>query len=86
MKLWNVLMKKRTPEYLIVLMKNLYVDQQFTVSAESGRTNHVGTEVRQGCILSPCLFNLNEEQIRRETEREEDDQRFRKRKRKINNL
>ena len=48
------------PEYLTCLLRNLYVDQEATVRTEHGTTDwfQIGKGVRQGCILSPCLFNF----------------------------
>ena len=48
------------PDHLICLLRNLYADQEATVRTGHGTTDwfQIGKEVRQGCILSPCLFNL----------------------------
>ena len=48
------------PDHLTCLLKNLYAGQEATVRTEDGTTNwfQIGKGVRQGCILSPCLFNL----------------------------
>ena len=48
------------PDYLTCLLRNLYADQEATVRTGSGITDwfQVGEGVHQGCILSPCLFNL----------------------------
>ena len=58
--LWNGLRYLRIPEHLIVLIKNLYDNQQVTVCTDFGETElfSIRKEVRQGCILSPYLFNL----------------------------
>ena len=47
-------------EYLTCLLRNLYAGQEATVRTEHGTTDwfQIGKGVRQGCILSPCLFNL----------------------------
>ena len=68
-------MSSGIPEHLVVLMKNLYTDQQATVMTENGQTDwfHIGKGVRQGCPLSPYLFNLYAEHIIREDGLEEDD-------------
>jgi len=66
-KLWSVLHEMGVPKHLIVLMKNLYTKQQASVKTDYGNTNwfNIGKGVRQGCILSPYLFNLYAEHIMR---------------------
>ena len=53
------------PDHLTCLLKNLYADQEATVRTRHGTTEwfQIGNGVCQGCILSPCLFNLYEEYI-----------------------
>jgi len=53
------------PDQLICLLRNLYAGQEATVRTGPGTTGwfQIGKEVRQGCILSPCLFNLYAEYI-----------------------
>ena len=48
------------PDHLTCLLRNLYADQEATVTTRYGTTDwfQIGKGVRQGCILSPCLFNL----------------------------
>ena len=59
-KRWSVLKEMGMSTHLIVLMKNLYTNQQASVKTEYGKTNwcNIGRGVRQGYILSLCLFNL----------------------------
>ena len=54
-------------DHLICLLKNLYVGQEATVRTEHETTDwfQIGKGVRQGCVLSPCLFNLNAKCIMR---------------------
>ena len=61
------------PDHLTCLLRNLYADQEATVRAGHGTTDwfQIGKGVRQGCILSPCLFNLHAEYIMRNTGLEE---------------
>ena len=53
------------PDHLTCLLRNLYAGQEATVRTGHGTTDwfQIGKEVRQGCILSPCLFNLYAEYI-----------------------
>ena len=57
----------RIPDHLTCLLRNLYADQEATVRTGHGRTDwfQIGKGVCQGCILSPCLFNLDAEYIMR---------------------
>ena len=61
-KLWKILKKKGIPDHLSCLLRNLYASQEATVRTGHGTTDwfQIGKGVRQGCILSPCLFNLYE--------------------------
>ena len=68
-KLWKILQEIGISDHLTYLLRNLYAGQEATV-----RTGHrtidwfqVGKGVRQGCILSPCLFNLYAEYIKKNT-------------------
>ncbi|CAH2319032.1 Hypothetical predicted protein [Pelobates cultripes] len=63
--MWQVLTENGVPYPLIRLVRNLYVDQEATVRTEHGTTEwfKIGKGVRQGCILSPYLFNLYAEYI-----------------------
>ena len=55
----------RMPDHLICLLRNLYAGQEATVTTGHGTTDwfQIGKGVHQGCILSPCLFNLYAECI-----------------------
>ena len=66
-KLWKMLKEMGISDYLTCLLKNLYAGQEGTVRIGHGTTDwfQIGKGVRQGCILSPCLFNLHEEYIMR---------------------
>ena len=59
-KLWKILKEMGIPEHLTCLLRNLYAGQEATVRTGLGTTDwfQIGKRVRQGCILSPCLFNL----------------------------
>ena len=61
------------PDHLIVLLRNLYAGQEATVRTGHGTTDwfQIGKGVRQGCILSSCLFNLYAEYIMRNAGLEE---------------
>ena len=87
-KLWKILKEMRIPDHLTCLLRNLYAGQEATV-----RTGHVtidwfqiGKGVRQGCILSPCLFNLHAEYIMRNTGLEEAQAGIKIAGRNVNNL
>ena len=71
-KLWKILKELGIPD-LTCLLRNLYAGQEATVRTGHGTTNwfQIGKEVRQGCILSPSLFNLSAEYIRRNAGLEE---------------
>ena len=64
-KLWKILKEMGIPENLICILRNLYAGQEATVRTGHGTTDwfQIGKGVRQGCILSPCLFNLYAEYI-----------------------
>ena len=66
-KLWKILKEIRMPDHLTCLLRNLYTGQKATVRTGHGTTDwfQIWKGVRQGCILSPCLFNLYAEYIMR---------------------
>ena len=66
-QLWKNLKEMGIPDHLICLLSNLYAGQETTVRTGHGTTDwfQIGTGVRQGCILSPCLFNFYGEYIMR---------------------
>ena len=59
-QLWKILKEMGIPDHLTCLLRNLYAGQEATVRTGHGTTDwlQTGKGVRQGCILSPCLFNL----------------------------
>ena len=72
-KLRQILKEMGVSDHLICLWRNLYAGQEATVKTGHGTTDwfQIGKGVRQGCILSPCLFNLHTEYIMRNTGLEE---------------
>ena len=64
---WNILKEMGIPDHLTCLLRNLYTGQEATIKTGHRKTDwlQIGKGVRQGCILSPCLFNLYAEYIRR---------------------
>ena len=66
-KLWKILKEVGITDHLICLLRNLYAGQEATVRIGHGTTDwfQIGKRVCQGCILSPCLFNLYAEYIMR---------------------
>ena len=72
-KLWKILKEMAIPDHLICLLRNLYTGQEATVRTRHGTTDwfQIRKGVRQGCILSLCLFNLYAEYIMRNAGLEE---------------
>ena len=64
-KLWKILKEMEIPDHLTCLLRNLYARQEETVRTGHGTTDwfKIGKRVCQGCMLSPCLFNLCAEYI-----------------------
>ena len=72
-KLWKILKEVEIPDHLTCLLRNLYAGEEVTVRTGHGTTDwfQIGKGVRQGCILSPCIFNFYAEYIMRNTGLEE---------------
>ena len=65
--IWKILKEMGIPDHLTCLLRNLYEGQKATVRTGDGTIDwfQIGKGVRQGCILSPCLFNFYSEYIKR---------------------
>ena len=87
-KLWKILKKMGIPDHLICLLRNFYAGQEATVRTGHGTTDwfQIGKGVHQGCILSPCLFNLYAEYIMQNARLDEAQARIKTAGRNINNL
>ena len=87
-KLWKILKEMGIPDHLTCLLRNLYAGQEATVRTGHGTTDwfQIGKGVLQGCILSPCLFNLYAEYIMRNAGLEETQAGIKIAGRNINNL
>ena len=87
-KLWKILKEMGIPDHLTCLLRNLYAGQEATVRTGDGTMDwfQIGKGVRQGCILSPCLFNLYAEYIMRNAGLEEAQAGIKIARRNINNL
>ena len=66
-KLWKILKEMGLPDHLACLLSNLYAGKEARIRTGHGTTDwfQIGKGVCQGCILSPCLFNLHAEYIMR---------------------
>ena len=87
-KLWKILKEMEIPDHLTCLLRNLFAGQEAT-----GRTGHrttnwfqIGKGIRQGCILSPCLFDIYAEYLMRNAGLEEAQAGIKIARRNINNL
>ena len=87
-KLWKILKEMRIPDHLSCILRNLYAGQEALVRTGHGTTNwfQIGKGVHQGCILSPCLFNLYAEYIMRNAGLDEAQAGIKIAGRNINNL
>ena len=87
-KLWKILKEMGIPDHLTCLLRNLYAGQEATVRTGHGTADWFLTEkgARQGCILSPCLFNFYAEYIMRNAGLEEAQAGIKIAGRNINNL
>ena len=87
-QLWKILKEMGIPDHLTCLLRNLHAGQEATVRTGHGTTDwfQIGKGVRQGCILSPCLFNLYAEYIMSNAGLEETQAGIKIAGRNINNL
>ena len=87
-KLWKILKEMEIPDNLTCLLRNLYAGQEATVGTGHGTIDWFQIEkgVCQGCILSPCLFNLYAEYIMRNAGLDEAQTRIKIARRNISNL
>ena len=87
-QLWKILREMGIPDHLTCLLRNLYAGQEATVRTGYGTTDwfQIGKGVRQGSILSPCLFNFYAEYIMRNAGLEETQAGIKIAGRNINNL
>ena len=85
---WKILEEMGISDHLTCLLRNLYAGQEATVKTGHGTTDwfQIGKGVHQGCILSPCLFNLSAEYIMRNAGLEEAQAGIKIARRNINNL
>ena len=87
-ELWKVLKEMGIPDHLTCHLRNLYAGQEATVRTGHGTTDcfQIGKGVQQGCIVSPCLFNLYSEYIMRNAGLDEAQARMKIAGRNINTL
>ena len=85
---WKILQEMGIPDHLTCLLRNLYAGQEATIRTGHGTMNwfQIGKGVCQGCIFSPCLFNLNAEYIMRNAGLDEAQAGMKIARRNINNL
>ena len=87
-KLWKILQEMGITEHLTCLLRNQYADQEATIRTGHGTTDwfQIGKGERQGCVFSPCLFNLYAEYIMRNAWLDEAKTGIKIAERNINNL
>ena len=87
-KLWKILKEMGIPDHLTCLLRNLYPSQEATVRTGHGTTDwfQIGKGVHQGCVFSPCLFNLYAEYIMRNAGLDKAQAGIKIARRNINNL
>ena len=87
-KLWKILKETGIPDHLTCLLRNLFAGEEATVRTGQGKTDwsKIGKGVRQGCILSSCLFNFYAEYIMRNARMNEAQAGIKIASRNINNL
>ena len=87
-KLWKILKQMGISDHLTCLLRNLYAGQEATFRTRHGTTDwfHIGKGVRQGYLLSPCLFNFYAEYIRRNARLDETQDGIKIARRNINSL
>ena len=87
-KLWKILEEMGIPDHLTCLLRNLYASQEATVRIGHGTTDwfQIGKGGRQGCMLSPCIFNLYAEYLMKNAGLEEAQAGIKIAGRNINNL
>ena len=85
---WKILQEMGIPDHLICLLRNLYAGQEASVRTRHGTTDwfKIGKGVHQGCVLSPCLFNLYAEYIKQNARLDEAKAGIKTAGRNINNL
>ena len=87
-KLWKTLEEMGIPDHLTHLLRNLYAGQEATVRTGYGTMDwfRIGKGVRQGCVLSPCIFNLYEDYNMQNARIDESQAGIKTARRNINNL
>ena len=87
-KLWKILKEVGIPDHLTYFLRNLYAGQKTTVRTRHGTTDwfQIGKGVLQGCVVSPCLFNLYAEHFMQNAWLDEAQAGIKIARRNINNL